>query len=614
VRSSARAWIAALAVASSLTLVVAPVAAARPVARTSRRHARHLVRWKAPSTASLVRAVTRAHGRKARIRAVEHALGALGVGVYTGSGKQVVGGFERNAKGIYLYDFEVQLIADQLAGKRLASFDQVATQLAKDGMRLGGATVTGTTLAAAVAKGVRRLGRGRARRTPAGALAAVVRKLGQARHVDLIHAPASDKPVLDPLQRMLVGIDATRRATGQAGPARAAAAATAGPLAAAAGTGCGADNVGGAVSYARGIGTMVQTEGASGGPGIILQEIKDGIDGMAMAYSVGIKAVKTNVGGAFGVAGPRSAKPVDFQVEVVMRDDYSHGKPTCGRLAGYKMPRKGGIPGVPIVWTRDAQGHLTYLGETPSCGTVCVTHTDRRGIATMTFQPDDEYLPNVGPKVYESGATTADELAQVAQGNILGSIAQAIGFTKEAAIRWEVSYHHPAGYRVDLPAQTYDIGGGATVRWEEQSLEVCLTPSSIEVPHPLKPYWRGPLAPGEPQPEPGSGDAPLGFQGTWSGQPVPTQNHPSPYWGDLKETVTAGGHSTVTDWTPLSIPIGFDTTKQYDDNNVRSQALWSFTSPTMHAHMTLTYEVPWGQTHTFDEPIAQAQHCPSALG
>ncbi len=613
-RSSARAWIAALVVASSLTLAVAPVAAARPAAVVSRTSSRRVTRWRSPSAARLVRAVTRAHAKRARIRAVEQALHALGVGVYTGKGKQVAGGFERGAKGIYLYDFEVQLIADQLAGKRLASFDQVATQLAKSGMRLGAGTVTGQTLAAAVAKGIKRLGGKKARRTPAGALAAVVRKLGQARHVDLIHAPAADKPVLDPLQRILIGVDATRHATHQAGPARAAAsAAGASPLAAAAGSGCGG-NIGGTISYSKGIGTMVATKGAEGGPGVIVQELKDGIDGMAMAYSVGIQAAKTKLSGSFGTSGPKSAAPMLFKVKVTMRDDYSHGKPKCGRLAGYKMPKKGGIPGVPILWQRDSEGHLTYLGETPSCGAVCITHTDSHGIATMTFQPDDEYLPGVGPKVYQGGTTTADEFAQVAQHNILGSIAQAIGFRKQAAIRWEVSYHHPAGYRVDLPAQTYAIGGGATATWEEPNLEVCLAPSSKEIPHPLKPYWRGPLAPGEPEPAAGSGDAPLGFQGVFSGQPVPTENHPTPYWGDLKETITALGHTAVTDWTPLAIPIGFDTTKQYEDNNVKSQALWSFTSPTMHAHITLTYELPYGQTHTFDEPITQAQHCPPPLG
>ena len=137
----------------------------RARARTSA-PASHEKKWKAPNTAKLVRAVTHAHTVQARTKAVDNVLKGVGVGVYSGSGKRIVGGFERNAHDIYLYDFEVKLIVDQLADKTMGSFDQVAAQFAKAGMKINNKKVTGTTLAKAVASGIKRLGKKKWRSTP----------------------------------------------------------------------------------------------------------------------------------------------------------------------------------------------------------------------------------------------------------------------------------------------------------------------------------------------------------------------------------------------------------------------------------------------------------------
>ena len=109
----------------------------RARARTSA-PASHEKKWKAPNTAKLVRAVTHAHTVQARTKAVDNVLKGVGVGVYSGSGKRIVGGFERNAHDIYLYDFEVKLIVDQLADKTMGSFAQLATQFAKAGIKPAG--------------------------------------------------------------------------------------------------------------------------------------------------------------------------------------------------------------------------------------------------------------------------------------------------------------------------------------------------------------------------------------------------------------------------------------------------------------------------------------------
>ena len=270
----------------------------------------------------------------------------------------------------------------------------------------------------------------------------------------------------------------------------------------------------------------------------------------------------------------------------------------------------------------DAAGnHLSYLG-TDDCGTVCTTTSDADGIATFTFQPDDEYLPGKWPKVIEHGTTTANEFAMAGQHNILGAVAQGLGFTKQAEISWEISYHHPAGYAVDLPDESVSLGGGkATETYHFTGLEACLGPSSAEVPHPLKPRF-GPGAYSGESDITGKGPM-LGDMGIWFNpqKKPPTGGNPNPYYGSLTITDTADGQSeTEPAWTPELIPIDFTTPTRQTGNQVDTQSQWIFDGPTMHAHIkmwftrTITGAVPNSETsHTYDVPVTAATHCPSPL-
>ncbi|WP_310964264.1 hypothetical protein [Nocardioides terrisoli] len=570
--------------------------------------------WRAPSPAKLTRAVLHARTTKARVKAIDKVLKGVGIGVYTGAGRKVVGGFERGPRDIYLYTGEVKALAAQLGRKQDGSFAQVAAQLALAKETLHGKKVTGSRLASAVAAGIKRLARKKWKHRPEGVLAAVVRKLGQARHHDPAHSAAANALVLDPLQRLLIGIDATRSATKKT---RVAARTTAGGPSARRLSGSDCGSFGGGSSYGVATGVMVATKGAvKGAPnGVIAQEIFDGVDGSAIAYSVGVAPVKPDLTGAFGTDGPQSADPMKFQVRVSMRDDY--GKFTCGRGVHYNFPQKGGISGVTVTWDPDAVSHLTYLGHIVGCSNSCTSVTDTNGVATMTFQPDDEYLPGVGPKIIQHGTSTGAALIQRAAHNYLGMIAEALGFTKQAEIGWEISYHHPAGYRVDLPAQTLPLQDGATQTYRTDGLEICLAPSTQDVPHPLKPG----LTPRPPGIGDQSGRGPeLGLQGAWSQQPVPTGQATSPYYGSLRQTFHIDGHTQVVNEPVMAVPIDFtQSARESDTGGVDSVAQWVFDQPTLHAHITLYYvtQEEAGMTpssHAFDVPITQARYCPAPLG
>jgi hypothetical protein len=587
-----------------MALGAASPAAASPGRAGPASHRRH--QWQAPKTAKLVKALTHAHTAAKRRKAIEALLGGLGVGVYAPNGKQVVGGFERGANGLYLYTWEIDYLADQLGRGELASLDQAATQLAYAGLTLRGAPITGESLATAIRKGMKRLARPRARKTPAGALAAAVEALGRAHHVNLAKQVPASKPALDPVQAELLAIDGLRSAIGGAAgasgsAARAARAGAAGTTLARAGGGC-SGGFSGSIAYAKGVTSMIESGGKSGGAGIIKQEIQDGADGSVLAYSVGIEPVNAPLKGAFGSGGPGSATPMQFQVRVVMRDEFGSPGGDCGRLAGYKLPKQGGIPGVPVVWTRDAVGHLTYLGQTPSCSTLCTSTTDGDGVATLTFQPDDEYLPGAGPTVTEAGTTTATEFVDAAQHNILGTIAEALGFNKQAEIPWEISYHNPGGYRVEIPPMTvtWIEGEGeeepttVTGTYNFENEEVCDNGPRTE--HPLKPREKQ-----------------LGAGGSSAHIHALVSNSSGSYEQD----------ATSSEGAP--IPIDFEPVapKDYgngEDGAPRISGLWVFDSPTLKATIEavpgafIDAGPPSPPSQSLQLPVTQAKSCGNGLG
>lgn len=556
----------------------------------------------AAAMSKLAKGLAGANSQGEREAVLRSILQALGIGIYTGDGAQVQAGFETGPNGIYLYEFEVQALAAQLGRGELASFDQLASALDAAGFELSAGAPTGMSLEAATVAGIAALHG--AASTPEAALGLVVRDLGLARGVDLAKPQSPSAPILDQAQLLLLTIDLAR---GEAGGAGASGLEGAAPRVRAQASQARASdqcsNPGGGFYGAASTGSI----GASIilGKGItpraiLTKEILDGIHGVALGYSFQFRALKDLVSGAFGSNGPGSATAMQFQVQAELLDNAADAHVDCGALKG-QNPEVGGIP---VSWNFESVGHLEYLG-TVHCDADCTT-TDSSGIATMIFRPDDEYLPGVGSEFIEHGTVTANAHPQEAKGNILGAVAEALGFTKEAPIGWEVSFHDPSGYRVEIPPihlvwNFPDAKGQETSTSTYTNMETCSI--SPELPHPTTP------------------PPTLGYSIPASSEHSELNSHVA-----IEEEGESSSFDTTTPGVALPISFAGD---EFANELPAAPAViggqWVFDQPTVHARIIVkegvTVGLPTGVLgtispgeQTIEAPVTEAKGCPPALG
>lgn len=394
-----------------------------------------------------VGALRRAHTSAARLAAVEQILRRVGLPVLASGGRRLVPGRIRGAGDLYLYEPELRMLAGQLARREVTSFDDLAATLSARGATQNGAPLSGAALQAAVRTATLR--DARRPRSKASTYGWIVRRLGQARGADPARARPSAAPSLDALQRLLVTTALVAPLVRPAAHARTALGAEGlvRPAAHAAGACDFANSQGGAASAIAGLKYLA----GFGFPPIgIANAALDLFHGTLLGYSVGFKKLSPAlVTGAFGQSGPRSAQAMRFQLEVDMLDDVPQSVIDCGWLLGYTIPPKGPISGAKVGWTQ--LDYLKQLG-TVDCPTTTCQATGADGVATLTFQPDDEVLPGVGEGRVAHGFIDADVFIQQATNNASGTVAEGLlGLTKGDAFGWEVSWHQPRGYGVEVP-------------------------------------------------------------------------------------------------------------------------------------------------------------------
>ncbi len=540
-----------------------------------------------PDPQGLADAVTGASTFDQRRAAVLDVAKAGLIGVYDGNGDQRFGGAETGPDDLYLYTFELDSLAHQL-GRGSAddvSFDQEAALFRALGLTLDDGEVTGQALEDAVAAGIQNLGDDTG--DPTNELGLVVRDLAANHGLDLAHPPAPDQPVLDPLLRTLILIDIARPIVSANAAAQAADAA---PAAAARDT-CGgnfAGSGGGAIVAGRwGFGKW------KSGPAEAVNFLLNGVHGTAIAYSFKVSAATPSLNTHFGHAGPQSGNPLNFKIKTEMQDDLSDTVIGCGTLAGYTVPGKGGVSGASITWSTSVVNQLDWMG-TITCDAPC-HNTDNDGIATLHFQPDDEYLPGQGTGIIEHGTITGTAFVQFKNGNLLGAILEALGVNKQAEFGWEVAYHDPGGYRINVPAITTsgtDDGGihhTFTVTFTNQ--EACVPGPGH--PHPLQPLPYVGLTPSPP--------------------PSTVNEH------DHADSVppTDDDNSGAPGAIPMGPAIGeFGTQPMefgFSDNHIgpiQVDGRWLFDSPTIEAQVRAQRTGASPGFQSFDLGVSRASDCP----
>lgn len=479
-------------------LAVPGASAAR--AHHHRTHHRKAHRHRAPSQATvakrLVRNLGHAHGTTARALAIRSMAKALHIGVETAAGRQVVASPEpRAARRYAMYTFELRALAGQDVRKTTISLTDLSQRLAKLGLKLDATRpLPPRLLYLALRSAVRKAGK--TPRNPRSLLPLLVRELGRkGAGAD----PGSAKSVgavrLDAVQAWLVTTDiaipvlrraaVTHTATAARSVVRARTAASTsscedfdkdsdaiakryddavekatgskiGAWAAKKGIGKIYDAVKGQLVHKAIWGIRRLPGWASTGVIVGIRAAKlvgpvvDGLHGVLLAFSIDVESLHPSLAPVHWYHTASEQYPPDshertFEVKVSMRDDLGERFVHCAALAGYKVPPKGPIDNVRVVWLQ-AEGDLDPDQADLHCTLVCTTITGSDGVARLSFKPRrEDYYPNIQPtEVQKTGLMEGLPLYQSSQdAGVAGKVAQFI-VPKTASTRWFVSHHDEA--------------------------------------------------------------------------------------------------------------------------------------------------------------------------
>jgi len=339
---------------------------------------------------------------------------ALHIGVFSASGKRLVRGAQRSAHDFYLYEPELDAMANALAQHRTWSLDDLAAFFTKAGfVRRGGAPWDAGSIRAQLA----RIAVSAAKEKPAlpGLL---LHDLGLSKSQTRLNA----------LQFFLVTADAFAPTIRRKRPAYRAPATG--------GCGGGPPVPGGWVLGGTGFSNAGE---ASSGSGALI----DAVHGYLIA-NVGISTELTPLDGTeshYGPAGHEALAGKELEYRVTVRSTLAPSATAiaCGWLAHLPLPGAGGVPGVTVQW---ASGSLGGHGELSP-----PLPTDAGGTTTLTFKPKDEAFPGFGTEHTDSG----DVFAQVSLDR-LGPLSPYASFGPALLqAPWKVTYHQPRGFKFATP-------------------------------------------------------------------------------------------------------------------------------------------------------------------
>jgi len=424
-------------------LAPSPAATAAPGAATALPAATSIPVVSDPQ--ALAENVYKAADADARYQALLLVMRALNIGVYEPqAGKAILRGAERGPNDFYLYDFELRALASALERGQTWDTAYLANFFNAAGFVAGDNPVDADTLRQALRAAVQ--SSAAAPDDPSSLVFLLVRELGlrHATPYDMLQEVPQEQLQFDALQTLLIEADVLVPVIREGvsmdrnGGARLAANSSRHGLAAPALQPGPCENMTGLSGTSPflkyGLGLI---------PGAAIPVlVLDMIHGEMLAYSVDVRAVSETQSTHYGHQSPGAE--MRFQIQVKMLDDYGDFLVNCGALAGYQIPKPGGIPGIGILWTTEGlekHGDISY--EPPD------EKTDANGIATLVFKPKREKRPGQGPVIEEKGTVGGLALYQSAFGNIPGSVAQFLA-PKGAVIAWTVARHKNLSLEIKL--------------------------------------------------------------------------------------------------------------------------------------------------------------------
>jgi hypothetical protein len=434
---------------------------------------------------SLAKSVTGATSPQARYNALVRVMKMLSLGEYTADGKVVEHGAERSTDDFYLYDVELRSLAGVLGTHPTYSLSDLADSLTRAGIQPGGQPVDPETLRQVLVGMVQE-----AAAEPHGSASVapdLVRDLGLARtpSYDLANSPSLDQIQLDALQYFLFEAELlVPRVRQLAGHGSAAARTTIHRLGIAR-AGCGsvtpetkkeaeADRktgkgmLGGLkklLDWERKKGPVTQgwsrlSDALNGVK--LAQQILNMLHGLVLSGGIVAERLDNDMETHYGPAGhaPGAGDPLKFQIRVSMAFDLGADQINCLALAGYNIPKKGPIPGVPVRWDIKADNDISKYGTldpAPSSFSIAglafnfgsVTTTDANGVATLTFTPNTEKGPPIGISTIDHGSVDGMVEWGTAFGSVFGKVNQFLTPISDV-VGWNVGFHKPRGYTFDI--------------------------------------------------------------------------------------------------------------------------------------------------------------------
>jgi hypothetical protein len=367
--------------------------------------------------------------------------------VYSAGGHRVVAGSERGPGDLYLYDFELAAIAQDLASGRTRSLDPLASLLAHAGFtRQDGVPLDAASLQALLSSAIRA-----ALATPAapGALEPLLlRQLG------LQHATPNDLATagpaqLDALQLVLITADLLGTPL-HAAPLPAVAHSL--PSVRVHQAGCGDFGT----PPLPNTWTLSWLSDRSHGS-LMTSQVQTGtINDTFHGGLLGLVALQTDVETPTGLdshcgpAGhaPNAGTPLVFRVHVTLQVP-SPVTVTCGSLDGLDVPPPGPLPNVLV--SMDTGGLEKYGAVTYAPSD---RHTASDGVVTMTFTPRDEAVPGYGQEITASDflqvSTTFHAYDTTRFGQFLDQAGAAI-----VPLHWSVARHAPRGFQFSATWSDY---------------------------------------------------------------------------------------------------------------------------------------------------------------
>jgi hypothetical protein len=449
----------------------------------------------------LVAQLVHASSEAARTQALINIMSALNLGVYKGNGEAIIRGAERGPHDFYLYDFEVSGMQAALQRKQMWSVQDLSSELTAMGFHPPSKALDPQALneglASAVRWGMEHAG------DPHSTSLLIIRDLGETHQYpyDLTKTPSLSAVNLDALQFFLIAAnlliplappdkqtDVPQKivafASNRVG-LQSQLLADAGPC----------DFGGDSRAFVQFLKVIASIIGGTVGNGAkFIIPVEDALHALLVGLNItaeytGEQPAQTHwgpdVSGHFSSLH-RPGTPIRLSILVFNHMPWQPEDIACGALLGYKLPKFGGMPDVPVNWSftfgpeednglpvpSEEKGYEDLLTQ----GTVTRADpkTDRNGFAELDFTPKDEAIPEFGKLTTTDGTLQPAVFILSNLGNIMAWPTQLL-MPRTVTISWRVERHKPSGFRFQAKFfATYSGKSGETGGWLNDLVgEVC---------------------------------------------------------------------------------------------------------------------------------------------